>query len=147
GDGGTPEQIELRQAAQLIDALKEKRELGRERETRHVVIESCEERIVVRLLEQFVGGKAQRELARKARLAGADRSFDHDVAAGSEIHARQKSVRCARVRAMRCARTPGRKRLAGPRPGIVTAGMMSVSGCNTKARSCMRGCGTVRRGE
>ena len=35
----------------------------------------------------------------------------------------------------------------GRGPVCVTAGAMSVNGCSTNARSCMRGCGTVNCGE
>src|SRR2546429_557730 len=46
---------------------------------------------------------------------------------------------------MRWPRTLRSHVRAAPRPGIVAAGAMSSSGRSTKARSCMRGCGTIRR--
>ena len=42
---------------------------------------------LLRLLEQHVGGQMVRELAREARLAGADRALDDDVAALRDVHA------------------------------------------------------------
>ena len=72
--------------AQLVDALEQERQLRGQREARHVVVEAREKRVVVGLLEQLVGMQPVRELAREARLAGADRTFDDDVAAGGEVH-------------------------------------------------------------
>ena len=47
-----PEHVELRELAQLVDALEQERELRGQREARHVVVEARQERIVLRLLEQ-----------------------------------------------------------------------------------------------
>ena len=86
GDRRPAKHVELRKPAQLVDALEQERELRGQREARHVVVEAREKRIVVGLLEQLVGVQPLRELAREARLAGADRAFDDDVAAGGEVH-------------------------------------------------------------
>jgi hypothetical protein len=75
------EQIQLRQPAQLVGALEQERELRGQREARHVVVEARQERIVLRLLEQHFRVEAGGQLAREARLAGADGSLDDNVAA------------------------------------------------------------------
>ena len=49
------EHVHLREAAQLVDALEQERELRGQRETLHVVVEARQERVVLRLLEQHVG--------------------------------------------------------------------------------------------
>src|SRR5580704_4991142 len=72
-DCRAPKQVELRQAANLIDALKQEVELGRQGEARHVGVEPGKKRILFRCLEQCIAVEVEREGAGKARLAGANR--------------------------------------------------------------------------
>ena len=55
------EQVVLRQVAQLVHALEQKRQLGRQRVALHVLIEARQERIVLRLLQQGGGTEALRQ--------------------------------------------------------------------------------------
>ncbi len=71
---------------ELVDALEQKRELGRQRVTRDVGVEALEERILLRPLEQLLAADVLREHVREARLAGADRSLDDDIAAFLQVH-------------------------------------------------------------
>ena len=66
-DGRAAEHVELADAAQLVDALEQERELRRQREARHVVVEAREERIVLRPLEQHLAAERAARAAR-ARL-------------------------------------------------------------------------------
>ena len=92
GDGRLAEHVELRQLAQLVGALEQERELRRQREARHVVVEARQERIVLGLLEQHFRVEVLGELAREAGLAGADRPLDDDVAAAFEVHVSESAV-------------------------------------------------------
>jgi hypothetical protein len=47
---------------------------------------------------------------------------------------------------MRCWLTAGSQAAAVPRPGMRQSGAISSKGASTKARRCMRGCGTLSRG-
>ena len=87
-DRGLAEQIELRQPAQLVDPLEQERELRGQREARHVVVESRQEWIVLRLLEQHLRVEMLGQLPREARLACADGTLDDDVVAALEVHRR-----------------------------------------------------------
>ena len=123
-DRQAAEHVELADPGQLVRALEQERELGREGEAGHVAVEALEERILLGALEELLAVDVAREHAGEARLAGADRAFDDDVTATLEVHrdcragARQRG-KCERVRATRWSRTARRKRRASPRPGIV----------------------------
>ena len=147
-DGRAAEHVELADAAQLVDALEQEVELRGQRVARHVLVEAREERVVLGALEQRVAGQARGELPREARLARADRPLDDDVAALLEIHASGRLVDCGWVRVRRCAgRARRRGSAAQPAPGNRRRRAdRSTSGRSTKARSCIRGCGTVRPG-
>ena len=88
GDRRPAKKIKLGKAPQLIGALEQERELRRQREARHVIVEAREEWIFVRLLEQCLAVQLDRQLTRERRLPSADRSFDDDVAAAIQYHRR-----------------------------------------------------------
>ena len=53
---------------------------------------------------------------------------------------------CQSARHTDCPATDDISLLTGPRPGITASGSTAASGSSTKARSCIRGCGTVSVG-
>jgi hypothetical protein len=65
---------------------KQKRELRRQRVARDVGVKALEERILLRPLEELLAADVLREHVREARLAGADRSLDDDIAALVQVH-------------------------------------------------------------
>src|SRR5439155_24226628 len=67
GDRRPAKKIKLGKAPQLIGALEQERELRRQREARHVIVEAREEWIFVRLLEQCLAVQLDRQLARERR--------------------------------------------------------------------------------
>src|ERR1700674_906339 len=80
------EQVHLRELPQLADALEEEKELRRQREARHVLVEAREERILFGMLEHEARLQPPGEAPGEARLADADRSFDYDVVMFRERH-------------------------------------------------------------
>ena len=65
---------------ELARSLKQKEQLRLQRRCTRVAIETLEERIVVRLLENQLAAEALRQPSRQTRLADADRTFDDDKA-------------------------------------------------------------------
>ena len=85
-DGRAAEHVELADTGELVDALEQKRELRRQRVARDVGVEALEERILLGPLEELLAADVLREHVREARLAGADRSLDDDIAAFVQVH-------------------------------------------------------------
>ena len=85
-DGHVAEHVELADTRQLVHALKQERELGRQRKTRHVAVEALEERVLLGPFEQFFAAHVVRERPCEAGLAGPDRPLDDDVSALFEVH-------------------------------------------------------------
>jgi len=79
-DRGAAEHVGLGERLEHARALKQEKQLRRQCEARHVLVEAADERIVLRALEHQVARQARAEAAREGRLAGADRPLDHQVA-------------------------------------------------------------------
>src|SRR5467141_4292262 len=78
-DGEPGEEVHLRELAQLADPLEKEEQLRRQGETRHIVVEARQERILLRTLQDQGRIQAAGQTLGEARLADADRSFDYDV--------------------------------------------------------------------
>src|SRR5208282_2427653 len=136
-----PKQVELGEVPDLVDALEQEVELRRQGEARHVRVEAPQEGILLRRLEQGVAIEVRGEGSGEARLARADGPLDDDVAALLEIHGGGAGLTPECVSGARDALLA---HAAQQLPRCAAAGY-GRSGRNTKARSCMRGCGTTSR--
>src|SRR2546429_7831863 len=77
-DAHGAEQVLLLERGQLLRALEQKVELGRQGRRARVAVEALEKRILRPLLQHALGREAGAQTASEARLADADRPFDHD---------------------------------------------------------------------
>jgi len=132
------EQAGLSEAAQLLDALEQKAQLGRQRVAPHVFVEQRQEGVVAGGLEQQFATPGLGQPPRERGLAGADRPLDHHMAVARHAH--------PGITSRFCPTTPGSRSRSGPWPGMARSGASWLSGSSTKARPCMRGCGTVSVG-
>jgi len=121
-------------AAAARDAIGELERPGRARAVgEHVAPESARQ-------VPLVGGRSDLgslgEPAREAGLAGADWA----------LYRKEAKWRLGHTRSTRCAAQAASNPAALPLPGMFACGSSSSSGLRTKARACMRGCGTLSRG-
>jgi hypothetical protein len=70
----------LTDVLELARALEQEEELRLQRRGARIAIETLQERILSRLLQDQLAAETVREAAREAGLADADRAFDDDVA-------------------------------------------------------------------
>src|SRR3569832_1610850 len=85
-DQAAAEHIALPQMLQLLHALQQKRQLGRQRGLARVLIKALEKGIVLSTLQQQFTAEGRSEPTRKTGLADAYRSLDDDVAGRVLIH-------------------------------------------------------------
>src|SRR6266849_5858628 len=105
GDGHAAEQVLLEQVLLLLEAREQEEELGLEGVLLPVLVEACEERV---LLDDLVEPPAPEPLAqrsRQRRLPDTDRPLDHDVAVLQPVHrGAQSSTRPGSLRGLTFAR-------------------------------------------
>src|SRR5512135_1259702 len=79
GDGAALEQIHLRHVARFIDALKQEKQLRGQSVTHRVLIETRQERIVLRLFQQELRFGIIGQALRQTGLADTDGTFHYDI--------------------------------------------------------------------
>ena len=72
------EQVRLLERGELLGALQQEVQLCRQGAGARVAVEALEERVLRRLLEHPLGGEADAQASREARLADTDRTLDDD---------------------------------------------------------------------
>ena len=87
--------LDRAECGELVDALEQEGELGRQAPALGLLVEAAKERVELGLLEHRLGLETVGQAAGEGGLAGADRTFDDDVA-GLVEHA-GLSLRRARV--------------------------------------------------
>ncbi len=88
------EQVRLVERGELLRALQQEVQLRRQGRGARVPVEALEERVLRRLLQHRLGGETLAQAPRQARLADADRSFDHDELVERFVrHVTYRSVR------------------------------------------------------
>src|SRR4029450_1786733 len=114
GDHRRAKQIELCDVSQLLHALKQEEQLGRQRISCLVAIKALQKWIRLWLLPPRVRRVMLRELGRKRSLAGAHRAFDYDIPipAGESHATAQRALQTAR-RVDRIRSSGNRRRLLG----------------------------------
>src|SRR6266699_2982801 len=85
-DSEPGEEVHLGELPQLADPLEKKKQLGRQSEAGHVLVEARQKRILLRMLQDQGRVQAAGETLGEARLADANRPFDYDVVIFRERH-------------------------------------------------------------
>ena len=125
--------IRLRQITHLIGALKQKKQLRRQRMPLLIAVKLREKRIGARVFQQRGSTASIGQQARQAGLARADGAFHHHIAQFvgelNDTHAA-----CSASTRTLARSTPASSSRTGPAPGTSASGAISASGASTKAR-------------